>query len=163
MNRTETLYQIFKSKLTVFVMLKNLRFLTFLIAVLMFFSCSEVVIKDNNNQFKIGVFEIPAGEGYSKTIITRIDSLQIEEYSKITLISNDSTTKKRTEKRVDTLYIKWKNNFSYTLQMKNPKNSLDKDPIFVRITKVTDFSYNFTAKIGYSKFEQKGTVYKVSK
>ena len=47
--------------------------------------------------------------------------------------------------------------------MKNLKTRLDKDPIFVRITKVTDSSYNFTVKIGYSKFKQKGTVYKVSK
>ena len=45
--------------------------------------------------------------------------------------------------------------------MKSPKTDLDKDPIFVQITKVTDSSYSFTAKIGYSNFKQKGTVYKV--
>jgi len=43
--------------------------------------------------------------------------------------------------------------------MKNPKTDLDKDPIFVQINKVTDTSYDFTAKIGYSKFKQKGTLY----
>ena len=104
LNRTETLYKILKSKLTVFGVIKNFRFLTFTIIVSLLFSCSEVAIKGNNNQFKTGVFEIPAGKGYSKTIITRIDSLQIEEYSKTTLVYNDSTTKKRTEKRVDILY-----------------------------------------------------------
>jgi len=47
--------------------------------------------------------------------------------------------------------------------MKSPKTKLDKDPIFVQITKVTDSSYSFTAKIGYSKFTQKGVVYKVKR
>jgi NCAIR mutase (PurE)-related protein len=124
-------------------------------------SCKEPVIIDHNNQFKTGVFEIPAGKGYSKTIITRIDSLQIEEYTRTISISTDSTVQERKEKHIDTLYIKWKNNFSYILRMKSPKTSLDKDKIFVLINKVTDSSYSFTAKIGFSKYKQKGTVYKV--
>ena len=139
--------------------MKKLVYLTFLIAILS--SCKEVTVIDNNNQFKQGVFEIPAGEGYSKTIITRIDSLQIEEYTKTVNISTDSAVSKRIEKRVDTLYIKWKNNFSYTLQMKSPKSALDKDLIFVKITKITENSFDFIARIGYSDFQQKGTVYKV--
>ena len=88
--------------------MKKLVYLAFFIALLS--SCNEVTVVDNNNQFKQGVFEIPAGEGYSKTIITRIDSLQIEEYTKSVNISTDSTVSKRIEKRIDTLYIKWKNN-----------------------------------------------------
>ena len=139
--------------------MKKLVYLAFFIALLS--SCNEVTVVDNNNQFKQGVFEIPAGEGYSKTIITRIDSLQIEEYTKSVNISTDSTVSKRIEKRIDTLYIKWKNNFSYTLQMKSPKTALDKDLIFVKITKITDNSFDFIARIGYSDFQQKGTVYKV--
>jgi NCAIR mutase (PurE)-related protein len=123
-------------------------------------SCKEPVIIDNNNQFKTGVFEIPAGKGYSKTIVTRIDSLQIEEYTKTISISTDSIVKERIEKHIDTLYIEWKNNFSYILRMKSPKTSLDKDQIFVKINKVTDSSYSFTAQIGFSKFKQTGTVYK---
>ncbi|QOD62402.1 hypothetical protein H9I45_01640 [Polaribacter haliotis] len=118
-------------------------------------------IEDNSDKFKTGVFEIPAGDGYGKTIITRIDSLQIEEYEKIVSISNDSTSGVKKTKHIDTLYIKWKNNFFYTLRMKSPKKEMDKDPIFVQITKVTDNSYDFTAKIGFSKFKQDGTVYKV--
>lgn len=117
--------------------------------------------KGNPDRFKKGVFEIPAGNGYSKTIITRKDSLQIEEYSKLTSISTDSSTYEKEEKRIDTLFIKWKNNFFYTLRMKNPKTELDKDPIFVQITKVTDSSFSFSAKIGYSNFKQDGIVYKV--
>ena len=45
--------------------------------------------------------------------------------------------------------------------MKSPKKESDKDPIFVQITKITDSSYNFTAKIGFSKFPIEDTVYKV--
>ncbi len=115
--------------------------------------------KGNPDRFKHGVFEIPAGKSYGKTVITRIDSLQIEEYFKVVSISNDSTSFDKQIEHTDTLYIKWKNSFFYTLKMKSPKKDLDKDPIFVQITKVTDTSYNFTAKIGYSNFKQNGTVF----
>lgn len=131
-----------------------------LLVLTVIFSCKEPVIIDNNNQFKTGVFEIPAGKGYSKTTITRIDSIQIEEYTKTISISTDSIVKERSEKHIDTLFIKWKSNFSYVLTMKSPKTSLDKDKIFVTINKVTDSSYSFTAKIGFSKYKQTGTVYK---
>ena len=138
----------------------SFRIFRILILLLIFISCSSEV-KDNSDRFKKGVFEIPAGEGYSKTIITRIDSLQIEEYEKIVSVSNDSTSGVRKKKHIDTLYIKWKNNFFYTLRMKSPKKELDKDPIFVQITEVKDSSYSFTAKIGFSKFSTDGTIYKV--
>jgi len=123
-------------------------------------SCNSE-IKDNSNRFKVGVFEIPAGKGYSKTTITRKDSLQIEVYEKIISISNDSVSGIKKIKHIDTLYIKWKNNFFYSLKMKSPKKALDKDPIYVQITKVTDNSYSFSAKIGFSQFSTDGTIYKV--
>tara|TARA_B110001454_G_scaffold210395_1_gene224869 strand:+ start:544 stop:1023 length:480 start_codon:yes stop_codon:yes gene_type:complete len=123
-------------------------------------SCNSE-IKDNSNRFKVGVFEIPAGKGYSKTIITRKDSLQIEEYEKIISVSNDSITSVKRIKKIDTLYIKWKNNFFYSLKMKSPKKELDKDPIYIQITKVTDNSYSFKAKIGFSKFTSEGNIYKI--
>jgi len=141
--------------------MRKLLFLVVLISVVV--SCKEVAIVDNNNQFKKGVFEIPAGNGYGKTTITRVDSLQIEEYTKTVSIATDSIVKNRIDKHIDTLYIEWKNNFSYILRMKSPKTSLDKDQIFVKINKVTDSSYSFIARIGYSKFKQTGTVYKVKK
>jgi hypothetical protein len=123
-------------------------------------SCSSN--KDNDaSRFKTGVFEIPAGKGYSKTIVKRIDSLQIEEYIKFTEISTDSGVYKKESTIIDTLFIKWKNNFFYTLKMKSPKTDLDKDPIFVQINKITENSYDFTAKIGFSEFKQKGTFYKI--
>lgn len=134
--------------------------LVILIAFIALYSCKSE-IKDNSDQFKQGVFEIPAGDGYSKTIITRKDSLQIEEYEKIVSVSNDSTSGEKRIKHIDTLYIKWKNNFFYTLRMKSPKKELDKDPIFVQITKLKENSYDFSAKIGYSKYKTDGTIYKV--
>lgn len=133
---------------------------TILFLVLLLLSCNS----DNNNdaeRFKLGIFEIPAVKGYSKTTVKRIDSLQIEEYIKYTEISTDSGVFKKENKVIDTLYIKWKNNFFYTLKMKSPKTELDKDPIFVQINKITKNSYDFTAKIGFSEFKQKGTVYKI--
>ena len=131
-----------------------------LIIVLFLSSCNSKKTS-NAERFKLGVFEIPAGKGYSKTIVTRVDSLQIEEYVKYNEISTDSGVFKRENKIIDTLYIKWKNNFFYTLKMKSPKTELDKDPIFVQINKLSDSSYDFTAKIGFSEFKQKGTVYKI--
>ncbi|WP_272149376.1 hypothetical protein [Tenacibaculum aiptasiae] len=140
--------------------LKNSLKVAFCLFAISFISCSPEK-KGDPTRFKYGTFEIPAGDGYGKTIIVRKDSLQIEEYTKKVSISTDSLTTVKEEKHIDTLYIKWKNNFAYNLKMKNPKTDLDKDPIFVQITKVTDSSYNFTARIGYSNFKQKGTVYKV--
>ena len=128
--------------------------------VLLLLACNQGKTIDAS-RFKMGTFEIPAGKGYSKTVLTRIDSLQIEEYTKYSQITTDSGVFQKETKRIDTLYITWKNNFFYTLKMKSPKNDLDQDPIFVQITKVADSSYDFSAKIGYSEFKQKGTVYKV--
>lgn len=132
---------------------------TFLVLILIF-SCAPEK-KGDPTRFKYGTFEIPAGDGYGKTTIIRKDSLQIEKYTKKVSISTDSLVTEKESIHIDTLYIKWKNNFAYYLKMKNPKTDLDKDPIFVQITKVTDSSYSFTARIGYSNFKQKGTVYKV--
>ncbi|ARV05739.1 hypothetical protein BTO04_03060 [Polaribacter sp. SA4-10] len=147
-------------QIAVFNLTKSKVILSLFALLFVLLSCNSD-IKDNSDKFKKGVFEIPAGKGYSKTIITRIDSIQIEEYDKIVSISNDSVSAEKRIKHIDTLYIKWKNNFFYTLRMKSPRRELDKDPIYVQITKITDSSYSFSAKIGFSKFKQDGTVYKV--
>lgn len=128
---------------------------------LVFIVSCKSEIKDNSDKFKKGVFEIPAGKGYSKTTITRIDSLQIEEYEKIISISNDSASGIKRIKHIDTLYIKWKNNFFYSLKLKSPKKQLDRDAIYVQITNVSENSYDFSAKIGFSKFKTDGTIYKI--
>ena len=138
---------------------KKISFFVSFFGVLFLSSCSSGK-NGEAARFRTGVFEIPAGKGYSKTIVTRIDSIQIEEYIKYTEISTDSGVFRQEIKNIDTLYITWKNNFFYTLKMKSPKNELDNDPIFVQINKLSDISYDFTAKIGFSEFKQKGTVYK---
>jgi hypothetical protein len=135
-------------------------FFTFFCVTILLLGC-QTKPEGDATRFQKGVFEIPAGESYSKTIITRKDSIQIEEYSKLIDISKDGVVTKKRIQRKDTLYITWKNNFFYTLRMKSPKKDIDHDPIFVQITKVTDSSYNFSAKIGFSEFKQKGTVYKI--
>lgn len=134
-------------------------FLLFFCFKLILFGISCTQPKGNPDRFKQGKFVIPATDNYGKTIITRKDSLQIEEYHKKVTISTDSSVFEKKTKRIDTLYIKWKNDFAYTLRMKNPKTKLDKDPIFVQINEIKDSSYSFTAKVGYSNFKQKGTIH----
>ncbi|CAM1354551.1 hypothetical protein [Tenacibaculum insulae] len=138
-----------------------MKYLLSFLVIFLVFSCTPEK-KGDPTRFKYGTFEIPGSDNYGKTIIIRKDSLQIEEYTKKISISADSLVSEKEVKHIDTLFIKWKNNFAYSLKMKSPKTDLDKDPIFVQITKVTDSSYSFTAKIGYSNFKQKGTVYKVN-
>jgi hypothetical protein len=123
-------------------MQKSIYILLLLIFVI---SCKEIPIKDNNNQFRTGVFEIPAGKNFVKETIIRKDSIQISKY----------------ENHIDTMSIKWKNNFFYTLKYINPKNDLQKDQMFVQINKVRENSYDFTVKVGFSNFSTKGTIYKV--
>lgn len=126
---------------------KNLEFYFFLTLILCIFSFSacKSEFKDNSDRFKVGVFEIPAGKDFVKETIIRKDTIQISKYGD----------------NIDTLSIKWKNNFFYTLKYINPKNSLQKDPMFVQINKLKEDSYDFTVKIGFSKFSKKGTIYKV--
>ncbi|MDG1397136.1 MAG: hypothetical protein P8P88_02005 [Polaribacter sp.] len=109
------------------------------------FSACKSDFKDNSDRFKVGVFEIPAGKDFVKETIIRKDTIQISKYGD----------------NIDTLSIKWKNNFFYTLRYINPKNSLQTDPMFVQINKLKEDSYDFTVKIGFSKFSKKGTIYKV--
>ena len=109
-------------------------------------SCKEAVIVDGNNKFKTGVFEIPAGKNFVKETLIRKDSIQISKH----------------DGHVDTLSIKWKNNFFYTLRYINPKNEMQKDPMFIQINKVYENSYDFTVKIGFSNFSTKGTIHKIS-
>lgn len=130
----------------------------FCIVFISFVSC-KFETSGNPERFKYGTFEIPAGDNYSKTTIVRKDSLQIEYYTKKVTISTDSSVVEKEIEKVDTLFIKWKNNFAYQLKMKSPKTDLDKEIIFVQITKVQDSSYDYTSRIGYSKFKPKGTVY----
>jgi hypothetical protein len=90
-------------KFSIFNRTKSKVILSLLFFLLVLLSCNSE-IKDNSKRFKEGVFEIPAGKGYSKTTITRKDSLQIEEYEKIVNLSNDSITSVKRIKNIDTIY-----------------------------------------------------------
>ena len=116
----------------------------FLFAILILSSCKSE-FEDNSDRFKEGVFEIPAGDDFVKETIIRKDSIQISKYGD----------------NIDTLSIEWKNNFFYTLKYINPKNSLQKDPMYIQINKINEDSYDFTVKIGFSKYTKKGTIYKI--
>ena len=82
------------------------KFFTLFIVTIILFAC-QTGPKGDTSRFQEGVFEIPAGESYSKTIITRKDSLQIEEYTKFVEVSTDSTVTRKEIKKIDTLYITW--------------------------------------------------------
>lgn len=129
----------------VFNLLKDQVLFLFLFSFLFTFISCKSELKDNSDQFKIGVFEIPSGKSFVKETIIRKDSIQISKHGN----------------EIDTLSIKWKNNFFYTLRYINPKTELQKDPMFIQINKIHKDSYDFTVKIGFSKFKNKGTMYKI--
>ena len=136
-------------------MYKVVAFFLIFIAIL---SCN-VQPEGNPERFKYGTFTMDPVDNYTNILIVRKDSLQIEHYTKKISISTDSTITEKEIQKIDTAYITWKNNFAYTLKIKNPKTEIDKDHIFVQINKVTDSSCSFTARIGYSKYQNKGTMY----
>lgn len=120
------------------------RIILFISIVTLLFGCKKESISPD--RFKTGTFEIPEGKGYSRTVITRIDSLQIEQY----------------EERIDSFSISWKNNFNYSLKMTNPKSALDEEIIYVKITNIEKKAYDFEAVIGHSNYTQKGTITKIA-
>lgn len=133
------------------------KIILFSMLLLAIFSCKDKNKAPNSDTFKLGTapeadrfksgtFEIPAGQGYEKTIVIRKDSIQIEKY----------------EDRIDTLFISWKNNFNYSLKMLHPKTAIDEDPIHIKITNIKENSYDFEAVIGQSNYVQKGTIIKKS-
>lgn len=137
------------------------KFLLILTFVTLAIAC-EPTFNGNPERFRTGVFEAPAVEGQlSKTTIIRNDSLQIEKYTKYLEVSTDSGVFVKEEQRIDSFSIRWKNNFFYTCKMLSPKTDFDKNEFFYQITKVTDSTYDFSLKIGYSKYTQTGTVTKI--
>jgi len=116
----------------------------FISIVALVIGCKEAPLSPD--RFKTGTFEIPEGKGYSRTVITRIDSLQVEQY----------------EERIDSFAILWKNNFNYSLKMTNPTSALDEEIIYVKITNIERKSYDFEAVIGHSNYTQKGTITKIA-
>ncbi|MBP9601667.1 MAG: hypothetical protein KBE41_09200 [Lutibacter sp.] len=120
------------------------KYISIIAILLLFINCKNE--QQDPKRFKSGTFEIPAGDGFDRTTIVRVDSLQIETY----------------DNKTDTLYISWKNNFNYTLKMLHPTSAIDEDLIHVKITSISKNSYTFEAVIGHSNFVQKGELTKIS-
>lgn len=97
------------------------------------------------DELKNGTFETELEEDAGNSVAIRNDSIQIELF----------------DGKRDTFYIRWKNDFEYTLLKKNPKNLLDSTPFHVKITAIKKNTYNFTAHYKGSNFKQKGTATKV--
>lgn len=97
------------------------------------------------DELKNGTFETELEDVKGNSIAVRKDSIQIELF----------------DGKRDTFYIRWKNDFEYTLFKKNPKNLLDSTPFYVKITGIKKNTYNFTAHYKGSNFRQKGTATKV--
>jgi len=98
------------------------------------------------NELRNGKFKTIIEKGNYISIANRNDSIQIETFNN----------------KIDTFYIKWKNNFKYSLIKKNPKSKLDKKEFIVKITGIKQNSYTFSAYFKDSNFKQKGKAFKLN-
>jgi hypothetical protein len=95
--------------------------------------------------FRVGRFKTILEENEAVSMAVRNDSLQIETYQQAT----------------DTFEIRWLDPFEYVLRKKNPKTLLDSTDFHVKITGISNDSYEFKAFYSGSNFQQKGTAYKI--
>jgi hypothetical protein len=75
---------------------------------------------------------------------------------------NDSIEIETFEGKTDTSKIRWINDGEYILQKLNPKNSLEKKAISMKIVTTSKNSYTFEFGIVGSDQKQSGTVYKIA-
>ena len=97
------------------------------------------------DDFREGTFKTILEDNEAVSMATRNDSLQIETYEQVT----------------DTFLIRWLDPFEYILKKKNPKTLLDSTDFHVKITGISEDSYDFKAFYSGSNFQQKGTAYKI--
>ena len=99
-------------------------------------------------KFKTGKFKFEyKANGIKKTtFFERNDSIEIETF----------------EGKTDTSKIRWINDGEYILQKLNPKNSLEKKAISMKIVTTSKNSYTFEFGIVGSDQKQSGTVYKIA-
>ncbi len=104
------------------------------------YSCNSE--KLNVLSYRKGTFKSLLEDSKATSIIIRKDSIQIEIY----------------EDKRDTFHIEWETNFSYKLQKRNPKTTLDSIPFIVKITSLRADGYDFKGYFENSDFTQKGSV-----
>ncbi len=95
--------------------------------------------------FRVGKFRTVLDDSESVSMAVRNDSIQIETYEQVQ----------------DTFVITWIDPFEYVLRKKNPKTLLDSTDFHVKITGISNDSYEFKAFYSGSNFQQKGTAYKI--
>jgi hypothetical protein len=95
--------------------------------------------------FRTGTFQTFLDNSEIKSIATRNDSLQFENYNNV----------------IDTFKIEWKSNFEYVLSKINPKSELDSTPFLVKIIGFKNNSYTFKAHYKGSNFKQTGKATKL--
>ena len=126
------------------MMKKRLLFLLF--SSLLFSSCYTV--EHDYKKFKTGKFkfEYQVNGIYKVTFFKRDDSIEIETF----------------EGKTDTSKIRWVNEGEYILQKLNPKNSVEKKAINMKILTTSKNSYTFEFGLVGSDEKQRGTVEKIS-
>lgn len=101
--------------------------------------------KGSVEDFRRGTFRTVLEDNESESMAVRNDSIQVETYNN----------------RKDTFAITWLDPFEYVLKKKNPRTLLDSTAFHVKIVRVTGDSYEFKAFYAGSRFQQKGTAYKL--
>ena len=97
------------------------------------------------DDFRVGKFKTELEDQDYVSVAVRNDSIQIESYNG----------------KKDTFDISWLDPFEYVLLKKNPKNLLDSTAFHVKIISIGNDSYDFKAYYKGSKFQQKGTAFKI--
>lgn len=117
-----------------------------LLTYLLLVSCYKA--EHDYKKFKTGKFKFEYKvNGIKKTtFFERNDSIEIETF----------------EGKTDTSKIRWINDGEYILQKLNPKNSLEKKAISMKIVTTSKNSYTFEFGIVGSDQKQSGTVYKIA-
>jgi PBP1b-binding outer membrane lipoprotein LpoB len=117
-----------------------------LISALLLSSCYNV--EHDYKKFKTGKFKFEHKvNGVDKvTFFERNGSIEIETF----------------EGKTDTSKIRWVNDGEYILQKLNPKNSLEKKAINMKILTTSKNSYTFEFGIVGSNDKQRGTVFKLA-
>lgn len=115
------------------------------LSILLFLGACLRNTKGSVEDFRTGTFRTVLEDNESESMAVRNDSIQIETFNN----------------RKDTFAITWLDPFEYVLKKKNPKTLLDSTAFHVKIVRVSGDSYDFKAFYSGSRFQQKGTAYKM--
>lgn len=115
------------------------------LSILLFLGACLRNTKGSVDDFRTGTFRTVLEDNESESMAVRNDSIQIETFNN----------------RKDTFAITWLDPFEYVLKKKNPQTLLDSTAFHVKIVRVSGDCYDFKAFYSGSRFQQKGTAYKM--